>query len=247
MHEVKAMTNILYMTVVEDLKDKIMKGIYQPGDMLKSESEMMKEYSVSRMTLRKSLSLLSNAGYIYSVPGKGHFVCEPETDLYQFRFQDYDSLACEIDKIKLTSVKIEDTGDKVRDLLGGGVTGKNVVLERMAFCAKNPVAIEMVYFPYVPHEPVVEEKLHFANYPKALETRNLFALKKELSVQLVDVPEEVGEKLQCNQGEPVFLITKKVRKKDTNAIISVSKFYIKKEYFSIKAFTPEEDDSKKIF
>ena len=166
MHEVKAMTNILYMTVVEDLKDKIMKGIYQPGDMLKSESEMMKEYSVSRMTLRKSLSLLSNAGYIYSVPGKGHFVCEPETDLYQFRFQDYDSLDCEIDKIKLTSVKIEDTGDKVRDLLGGGVTGKNVVLERMAFCAKNPVAIEMVYFPMCPMSRLSKKNCTLPTIPK---------------------------------------------------------------------------------
>jgi len=42
-------------------------------------------------------------------------------------------------------------------------------------------------------------------------------------------------------------VGRKVRRKDTNVIVSASKFYIKREYYSIKAVTPEEDDGKKVF
>lgn len=241
------MTQALYMTIVEDLKNKILTGSIKPGDMLKSESEMMKEYSVSRMTLRKSLSFLSNAGYIYSVPGKGYFVRTPESDLYQFRFHDHESLDCVVDNIKLLSVKVEDVQGEGQELLGAPKNRRIIVLERMSFCDNIPVAVEFVYFPYEKNKPVVEDKLNFANYPKALETHLAFAIKRELEIRLTGAPEQVAERLLCRTGEPVFLITKKVLKKGTREIISASKFYIKKEYYTIKAVTPEEDDSKKVF
>lgn len=38
MHEVNQMTQILDMTIVEDLKNKRMTGSLKPGDMLKAES-----------------------------------------------------------------------------------------------------------------------------------------------------------------------------------------------------------------
>jgi GntR family transcriptional regulator len=44
------------------------------GDQLPSEEELAKRYRISRMTLRKSLALLINDGYIYSQHGVGTFV-----------------------------------------------------------------------------------------------------------------------------------------------------------------------------
>jgi len=62
------MSDVLYLAIVASLKDKILKSQLKPGDMLNSETALMNEYSASRMTIRKSLSLLSNEGYIYFVP-----------------------------------------------------------------------------------------------------------------------------------------------------------------------------------
>jgi len=240
------MTNILYLTVMDDLRDKIIKGVLKPGDMLKSESEMMKEYAVSRMTLRKSLSLLSNGGYIYSVPGKGYYVRMPEKDLYQFRFHGHESLACTVDAVKLLSVNIEISQGENKNLLNVPENGKIVVMERMSFCGNIPTAVEVVYFAYEKNQPVIEDKLSFANYPRILESKFGFGVKRELEVQLVEVPDRVGEKLLLKKNDLVFLVTKKVLKKDNNAVVSVNKYYIKKEYYSIKSFSPEENDSKKI-
>lgn len=43
---------------------------------LSSENEMMKEYNVSRDTIRKALNLLESNGYIQKVKGKGSFVLD---------------------------------------------------------------------------------------------------------------------------------------------------------------------------
>ncbi|EPS54521.1 trehalose operon repressor, partial [Clostridium botulinum Af84] len=40
------------------------------------ENEMMKEYNVSRDTIRKALNLLESNGYIQKVKGKGSFVLD---------------------------------------------------------------------------------------------------------------------------------------------------------------------------
>ncbi|OPD33210.1 transcriptional regulator, partial [Clostridium botulinum] len=48
----------------------------QSGEKLSSENEMMKEYNVSRDTIRKALNLLESNGYIQKVKGKGSFVLD---------------------------------------------------------------------------------------------------------------------------------------------------------------------------
>lgn len=47
---------------------------FKSGDMLPSETELMKQYNVSRITVRKALDELVKDGIIYRVQGKGTFV-----------------------------------------------------------------------------------------------------------------------------------------------------------------------------
>lgn len=47
-----------------DLEKAILEKKYQPGQLLPSENELTKEYSVSRETIRKALVLLLESGYI---------------------------------------------------------------------------------------------------------------------------------------------------------------------------------------
>jgi Transcriptional regulators len=221
------MTNVLYLTIVEEIKKKIMEGLIIPGDMLKSESEMMKEYSVSRMTIRKSLSLLSNEGYIYSVPGKGNFVRKPEIDIFQLRFSDFDSLACETDEIKLISVRVEEPDPETRYEFGMKSGDQVVVLERLSFCEHKPIALEIVISPYISKKPVVEDILNFANYSKALESKLAFSIRKELEINVIAAPLNVAKCLETQPGDAIFLINKKIIKRDTNQILNINRFYIK--------------------
>lgn len=65
-----------YYRLMEDLKKQILSGDLKPGDKLPSENELSSAYQVSRQTVRKALSILENAGYIYAEHGRGTFCSE---------------------------------------------------------------------------------------------------------------------------------------------------------------------------
>lgn len=240
------MSNVLYLAVVDDIKKKIISGELSPNDMLNSESELMKEYNVSRMTLRKSLSLLSNQGYIYSIQGKGNFVRKPNTDLYQFRFNEYDSLFPEVDEIKLLSVTIDTASGQVKTDLQLNHDDQVVRIEKLMLSTNEPIAFEILHTQYFANKPVVEDQINFSNYSRTLETKLAFAIKKELEIRIVKAG-QYSNRLDLTPDDDVFQISKKTINKDTRKPLTTSIILIKKEFFVITAGTPEEDEVKKIF
>ncbi|WP_303870302.1 GntR family transcriptional regulator [Acetobacterium wieringae] len=241
------MSDVLYLAIVASLKDKILKSQLKPGDMLNSETALMQEYSASRMTIRKSLSLLSNEGYIYSVPGKGNFVCKPEVDIFQFKFNKYDGLTVTIDQVKLLSVKVLQPTKKIDHMLDLEENQKAVEVKRILYADELEIAMEIIYLPYVHHQPVIEDMLKFANYLKTIEEKLAFVLEKSLEITVAMPTEEITEKLLLEDNEPVFEITELIRNEATQKILQYSWFYVSPRYLSIKASTPKDSDDKRIF
>lgn len=64
----------IYLQISEDLKSQILSGKYQNGDRLPSENELVEQYKVTRTTIQRSLSELSNEGIIERIHGKGTYV-----------------------------------------------------------------------------------------------------------------------------------------------------------------------------
>jgi len=67
----------LYDQLYRLLRGKIQDGMWQPDDMLPTETELMKQYELSRATVRQALDLLVNDGLIYRQRGRGTFVARP--------------------------------------------------------------------------------------------------------------------------------------------------------------------------
>lgn len=65
-----------YITLAEDLKRMILDGGIQAGEKLPSENELSERYRISRHTVRKALSILTNEGFVYAKHGKGTFCSE---------------------------------------------------------------------------------------------------------------------------------------------------------------------------
>ena len=63
----------LYAQLADVLKAKMIAGEIRPGDKLKSESEMVEEYGVGRLTVRSALGQLVESGYLEKAQGKGTF------------------------------------------------------------------------------------------------------------------------------------------------------------------------------
>lgn len=64
----------LYLKLYETLKNEIENGVLAPGDRLPAEDELRARFHVSTITIKKSLSMLAEDGFVRRVPGRGTFV-----------------------------------------------------------------------------------------------------------------------------------------------------------------------------
>lgn len=70
----KIVKKALYQDVLGFLQEDIKSGRYAPGEKLPSESQLAREFSVSRVTLREALRVLEDDGLIFRRHGSGTFV-----------------------------------------------------------------------------------------------------------------------------------------------------------------------------
>lgn len=80
------MTAPLYQVVIDTVVDRIANGVWPPGAMLPSETELGTELGVSQGTARKALMALEARGLIQRRQGRGTFVTlrTPESALFHF-------------------------------------------------------------------------------------------------------------------------------------------------------------------
>lgn len=63
-----------YMHIVRYIKDRIAEEALKPRDLLPQESELMAEFGVSSITVRKAMETMVREGIVYRVRGKGTYV-----------------------------------------------------------------------------------------------------------------------------------------------------------------------------
>lgn len=74
----------LYHQICEQLQSRIREGVYRPGQMIPSETELAKSYGVGRPTVRQAMDLLVQRGLIQRKRGAGTFVREPSPPIDLF-------------------------------------------------------------------------------------------------------------------------------------------------------------------
>lgn len=65
-----------YQFLMETLKEEIISGKICPGQKIPSENELSNRYHLSRHTVRKALSILTQEGYVVAFHGKGTYCSE---------------------------------------------------------------------------------------------------------------------------------------------------------------------------
>jgi DNA-binding LacI/PurR family transcriptional regulator len=69
----------LHEQLLNQVRHLILSGVWAPGDLLPSESELQRQLKISRSTIRQALSNAEAQGLIERVPGKGTFVTRSPT------------------------------------------------------------------------------------------------------------------------------------------------------------------------
>jgi DNA-binding GntR family transcriptional regulator len=98
------------VTVYEFVKDKIIKGLYSPGEKL-NESEIANSVNVSRTPAREALRALEHEGFVTTLTNKGVFVKKyspAELDVLHRMLMPLEKLAVEMAASKLTVTDIRE-------------------------------------------------------------------------------------------------------------------------------------------
>lgn len=228
------MINPVYLTIVEDIKKKILSGELKPGDGIDSETTLCKRYGASRMTVRKGLALLVNEGYIYSIPGKGNFVRKPELNKYILYYDEMRNSINSVDKSKLIEVNIIMPDEKLANELQT-TRNKNVILIRRLFYTDGcPVAYDIKYLLYQKGMPIVEKEIEHATFPEMIsKSLPLFALKKELMIYAQIPNEEIKRYLNIYDDLALLVVEQKLYNNE-NKPMGLGKTFYRGDYIKLR-------------
>ena len=67
----------LYYQMKELLRSKILRGDWEPGEMLPTEEAFCNQLGISRITVSRAIGDLASEGLIFRIQGKGTFVARP--------------------------------------------------------------------------------------------------------------------------------------------------------------------------
>lgn len=66
----------IYEQIIEKFQQMILCGVLQPGEPMPSVRSLAMELSLNPNTVQRAYQELERSGYIYTIKGKGSFVCD---------------------------------------------------------------------------------------------------------------------------------------------------------------------------
>jgi len=201
----------IYLQIVEEIKDKIKKGLLSPGDAIPSENALCETYKVSRMTVRKGLAVLVNEGYITSIPGKGSYVNEPDSERYILHYNEMSNMINSVDSTKLIEANIVLPTAHLTNALNISSNRKIISIKRVLFSGREPVAFDQKYLIYYKGMPIIEKEIKYRTFPEMISKfTSLFAIKKDLTITAQLPNEEVAKHLALYNTVPLLVVEQKL-------------------------------------
>lgn len=202
----------LYEQLMDTLKTKI-KAEYKPNDKLPSEREIMREYSVSRNTVRQALNELEILGIIFRQHGKGTFVANaidnPATLGNEHSFTKQMIALGRKPETKIMEYSIRQANKYFADKLNINEGDRIIKLKRLRSADQVPVMIDRTYLPFSKFEGLSAVELevkHRSLYAVFAEDfgENFHIADESLSAGRIS--DKDGEVLQVPQGSPGLML-----------------------------------------
>ena len=208
----------LHSRIREELSERILQGGLKPNDRVPSESELMAQYGVSRITVRQALGDLQSARMIFKVPGKGAFVAEPKPFQELGRLQGFaEAMGSRGHDTfnRLVRLGTVLAAEGVSDRLGLPRGSRVTEVQRVRFLDGRPVSVDLTWLPVRLGERLVREELV---------TRDIFLILEhdlatplghaDLAIDAAAADDELASLLEVDPGSPVLRIERLTHDRD---------------------------------
>lgn len=199
----------LYVQLMNQLEEKIRCGVYQPGERLKSESEMAKAFGVSIITVRSAVKGLAEKGLVERKQGKGTFVSKPKFMKDMKNLQSFSEMCRHMGMEpggKMLENRLIPADEKTRKLLGLEKGSQVIFVSRLRYVNGEPVAIEKNYFP-LKYAFLLEERFDNNSLFAVLHEKGKVAVSaSEKWIELCRATTTEAKLLEVNRGAPLLFI-----------------------------------------
>lgn len=197
-----------YLQVAEELINRIETNKYSSGEPIPSERELIEEFNLSRITIRKAIEELVYKGYLEKVQGKGTFVKSVihRQNLFSLTSCKQDILNQGMSpSTKVIRCEIEKATSDITDTLKIGIGDEILTLERIYYANGTPVNLTETHLPlkYFPNLELV----NFNNNSlyQTLETKyNLTIKEATRTIDAIIPTPEIARYLELEPNEPVL-------------------------------------------
>lgn len=200
-----------YLEIAETLREKIQNGTYPKGSLLPNQVDLVQEFQVSRMTIKKAVDLLISEGLLYAKPGFGtrilaHALPSKEmvpVDEYLGLTQQLKKSQKKITSQVLTFKKIAATPFLQEKLM---LENGSLVYEitRLRLLDDRPYVLEYSYMPVslLPH--LSAKILKKSIYHYAMETLGLKIAGAYRTLSAAKTTPDDENYLHCQKDDPVL-------------------------------------------
>lgn len=200
----------LYTQIREILRQRILDGTYLPHQQMPSESELIKAFRVSRITVRQALGDLQRAGLIFKIHGKGTYVSKPKA------FQNIGQLQGFGEAMSRMGYETFSQVVSIKTLAAGKTVGPKLKLKerepitelrRLRYLNREPISLDVSYLPKTIGDRLAKEDLAHRDIFLILEDDYGLALgQAELQIEAMLADEALARLLKVEAGAPLLRI-----------------------------------------
>ncbi len=223
----------LYYQLENLLREKINSGAFSPGDRLPTESVLIEEYGVSRITVRQALQALADEGLIERLQGRGTFVAERRTR--RKTFEGVTHLTGSLDEliemgqetpVKLIEMNRVEASEHEAELLNLKPGEPVYHIKRLRLRDDKPYSLIVNYLPAEIGARLTREELSRGALLKILESKfglQLHDARQQITAELADP--YVAGLLKVRIGSPLLSIERTVYDADGKPVEYVHTLY----------------------
>ncbi|GEK59074.1 GntR family transcriptional regulator [Marinococcus halophilus] len=201
----------LYLQVKNVLVDRIDRHIWQENNLIPTEQELMKEFDVSRTTIRQAISILVQTGLLERRQGKGTIVKPQKLVGSLGRLKGFAEEVIEKGQTpssRLIRAEFRDDLYHEKSMLKAGSEEEILLLERIRFADEIPVALERTCWPKDLGELLMNEDLNQAKYYEILEKHSIYLKKANESIIAINATIDEADLLGIRAGEALLKMTR---------------------------------------
>jgi DNA-binding GntR family transcriptional regulator len=206
------MEKLQYRRMYQDLKQKILLGVFKTGDMLPSENDLAALFSTTRVTVRQALDELVKEGYIVKEKGKGSFVQSERGFLGLMAFKNLAELGEKTvhgitTRLTQKPWSMPWPTDFFYPLTPADRKINCICIERTRYLDTDPVVLERFYIPNIKLDALLVDEFMDGSLLKTLRIKHMIEITNvEQFLKALPASADVAKHLKIAEGQPIVKI-----------------------------------------